>query len=61
MASTYLSLHYHIVFSTKERHPWVVESWRPRLFKYLSGTIDGLGGISKGVGALPIMCICSSA
>ena len=52
MASTYLSLHYHIVFSTKERQPWIAESWRSRLFQYLSGTIDGLGGISEGVGGI---------
>ena len=24
MANTYTSLHYHIVFSTKNREPWIV-------------------------------------
>ena len=52
MASTYLSLHYHIVFSTKERRSWIAESWRSRLHQYLSATINGLGGISQGVGGV---------
>ena len=46
MASTYLSLHYHIVFSTKNREPFIDSQWRPRLHEYLGGTITGLGGFS---------------
>lgn len=34
MPSTYLSLHYHIVFSTKERREWLDPSWREDLFEY---------------------------
>lgn len=30
--STYLSLHYHIVFSTKHREPVLAQQWRERLF-----------------------------
>jgi putative transposase len=52
MASTYLSLHYHIVFSTKDRRPWIAESWRSRLFQYFSGTVEGLGGVPQGVGGI---------
>jgi putative transposase len=52
MASTYLSLHYHIVFSTRDRRPWIAESWRSRLFQYFSGTVDGLGGVPQGVGGI---------
>jgi hypothetical protein len=31
MASTYSSLHYHLVFGTKSREPWIVPAWRGRL------------------------------
>ncbi len=50
MASTYLSLHYHIVFGTKERVPLIHDSWRPRLHEYLGGTILGLGGAPEAIG-----------
>lgn len=52
MASTYLSLHYHLVFSTKNREPWIDASWRPRLHEYLGGTLQGLGGFPEGVGGV---------
>jgi putative transposase len=50
MPSTYLSLHYHIVFSTKARQPSIDPSWRLRLHEYLGGCANGLGGQSLGVG-----------
>jgi len=50
--STYLSLHYHLVFGTKNREPWIAPSWQPRLHKYLGGTISGLGGFPQGVGGV---------
>jgi len=50
MSSTYLSLHYHIVFSTKHRQPLIDASWRERLHEYLGGTVNGLKGFSQGVG-----------
>jgi putative transposase len=40
MPSTYLSLNYHIVFSTKDRQPSITQSWRLRLHEYLGGTAD---------------------
>ncbi|MGA2258818.1 MAG: transposase [Thermoguttaceae bacterium] len=52
MASTYLSLHYHLVFGTKNREPWIVPSWRSRLHEYLGGTISGLGGFPQGIGGV---------
>jgi putative transposase len=52
MPSTYLSLHYHVVFSTKERRPMIVPEWRNRLHDYLGGTANGLGGISQQVGGI---------
>jgi REP-associated tyrosine transposase len=52
MASTFLSLHYHIVFSTKERRPLIGESWRANLHEYLGGTVRGLGGIPEIIGGV---------
>jgi len=38
MGPTYLSLHYHIVFSTKHRQPIIDVRWRARLHSALSGS-----------------------
>ena len=48
--STYLSLHYHVVFSTKHREPFIGQSWRSQFFDYIGGTINGLDGYCQGVG-----------
>jgi putative transposase len=50
MASTYLSLHYHIVFGTKNRAPLIAAHWRPRLHDYLGGIVRRLGGFPEGIG-----------
>src|SRR5580765_9110296 len=52
MASTYLSLHYHLVFATKNREAIIAPEWRSRMHEYLGGTISGLGGVSQGVGGV---------
>ena len=52
MPSTYLSLHYHLVFGTKNREPTIAAEWRSRLHEYLGGTIAGLGGFPQGVGGV---------
>ena len=50
--STYLSLHYHLVFSTKNRAPLISGDWEARLHEYLGGTVNGLGGVPQGVGGV---------
>lgn len=50
MPSTHTSLHFHIVFSTKDRHPFIVDAWRPRLHEYLGGVIREAGGIPEAIG-----------
>jgi putative transposase len=50
VSSTYLSLHYHLVFATKNREPLILPEWRPRLHEYLGGTISGLAGFPQGIG-----------
>jgi REP element-mobilizing transposase RayT len=52
MASTYLSLHYHLIFATKHREAAIAPEWRARLHEYLGGTISGLGGFSQGIGGV---------
>lgn len=52
MGSTYHSLHYHVVFSTKERRPFIHADWRPRLHEYLGGTVNGLGGVPEAIGGV---------
>ncbi len=52
MGSTFFSLHYHIVFSTKERRPFIKMEWRPRLHSYLGGMIRGMNGVAYSVGGV---------
>ena len=37
MANTYTSLHYHIVFSTKNRERWIMPEVEQRIWAYLGG------------------------
>ena len=50
MPSTHLSLHYHLVFSTKNREPWFPPGLRPRLHEYLGGIVRAEGGVAHAVG-----------
>ncbi len=52
MGSTFYSLHYHVVFSTKERRPLIRTEWRAHLHEYLGGTVRGLGGVAEVVGGV---------
>jgi putative transposase len=52
MSSTYLSLHYHLVFSTKNREATIAPEWRGRIHDYLGGTVRGLGGFPEGIGGV---------
>src|SRR6267143_662426 len=46
MPDSYTNLLYHIVFSTKDRRPFLTDTYETRLYDYLGGTIRKLGGIS---------------
>lgn len=52
MGSTFFSLHYHIVFSTKDRRPFIRGEWRPRVHSYLGGIIRGMHGVAEIVGGV---------
>jgi REP element-mobilizing transposase RayT len=52
MPGTYSQILLHIVFSTKERHPWITEDLRPRLYEYIGGTIRGEKGVLYDIGGI---------
>ena len=45
MPNTYCSLHYHIVFSTKDRMPLLTKDWRKNMHAYLGGISRSLKGV----------------
>lgn len=52
MPSTHTCLHFHTVFSTKDRFPSILAGWRERLHEYLGGSLRGLGGMPLRVGGV---------
>ena len=52
MPSTHLSLHYHLIFSTKNRDPFIDASWRGRLHAFMGGAVRSLGGAPEAVGGM---------
>ena len=52
MPSTHTSLHYHLIFSTKERRPQINREIRERIHAYAGGIVRGLGGIPLAVGGV---------
>ncbi len=41
---SFTKLTYHVIFSTKYRHPRIQDAFRERLYEYIGGTIRGLKG-----------------
>jgi hypothetical protein len=56
MAHTYTSLHYHVVFSTKNRHPFLGEAIRDRVFAYLGGIARENGMSALEIGGVADQC-----
>lgn len=52
MPATHLSLHFHLVFSTKNREPWITSDWRTNLHEYLGGIVKGLNGVPLAIGGI---------
>lgn len=59
MANTYTSLQYHIIFSTKNREPWLVPDIEHRVWRFIGGvarkhqmTALQVGGIEDHIHAL---------
>jgi len=38
MANTFTSLHYHVIFSTKQREPWISHDLEERVWKFLAAS-----------------------
>ena len=49
---SYLDLNVHCVFATKEREPFILESWRNRLHQFLGGCARETGCIPRRVGGV---------
>ena len=61
MASTYLSLHYHLVFGTKHREPCIASPVAHRAcMNTWAGRFRASVDFRKGSAVQPIMSICSS-
>jgi putative transposase len=52
MSSTHLSLHYHIVFGTKNHEAMIQPAWRGDLHAYLGGIIRTADGIAESIGGV---------
>jgi putative transposase len=52
MPSTHLSLHDHLVFSTKNRLPLITKDWRADLDSYLGGIVKGIKGVPLAIGGI---------
>jgi putative transposase len=52
MPSTHTSLHYHLVFSTKDRVPMIHSEWRNDLHSYLGGIVKKLEGTPLKIGGI---------
>lgn len=50
MPSTHLSLHYHLIFSTKGRIPMIEKTCRDRLHAFLGGEVRTCGGVAQCIG-----------
>ncbi len=52
MAGTFTDIAYHIVFSTKNRQPFLAPGISPRIYSYLGGAIRGEKGVLYEIGGM---------
>ena len=52
MPATFSNLQFHVVFSTKERRPWIDSRLRSRLYDYIGGIIRGEEGVLGEIGGM---------
>ena len=52
MPSTHLSLHFHVVFSTKNREPRIASEWCERFHAYIGGVARNSNCIPEAVGGV---------
>jgi putative transposase len=52
MPGTYSQILFHIVFSTKHRHPWLTAEIAPRLYPYIGGIVRAEQGTLYDIGGV---------
>ena len=52
MANTYVALHYHIVFATKNRERWITQDIEEHVWSYLAGIANEHGMLILKIGGL---------
>ncbi|MEX2174419.1 MAG: IS200/IS605 family transposase [Pirellulaceae bacterium] len=52
MSHAYARLHYHIVFSTKQRQTFIKSDLKDRLYGYLIGIVNNLDGVIEAIGGI---------
>ncbi|MGB8340022.1 MAG: transposase [Chthoniobacterales bacterium] len=52
MPSIHLSLHYHLVFGTKDRAPMIAPAWRADLPAFMGSIVRTLEGLPEAVGGV---------
>ena len=58
MGSTYASLYYHFVWSTKERRNFILSELEQRVHAWLGGAVRQLDGVADQINGMPTMFIC---
>jgi len=53
MPQSFVSLHVHLVFSTKSRQPLITADLRPRLHDYIGGILRAEGSVLLAAGGMP--------
>ena len=53
MPQPFVSLHYHLIFSTKDREPLLDDELQSRLFEYVHGILRGEGARLLVAGGMP--------
>jgi putative transposase len=52
MANPYTSLHYHIIFSTKNREPWIIPDIERRIWRFMGGIARKHGMTALQIGGV---------
>lgn len=52
MPSTHTGLHYHLVWSTKDRRPVIAADWLPRLHAWMGGNVRMQNGVALCIGGV---------
>lgn len=52
MPQSYVNLIYHVVFSTKNREPFITDPYQTRLYKYIGGIVRQQGGIALAINGM---------